>query len=324
MIDGALLSEKEIKINQKLFTMWGQSCQDIMTTVVNNTVKITECNVAPLKYDEFMTKYAGIQSVLMELTFSGAVLGAGFIILKKEDASVIIDLIIGGDGTQVIEDFGDLHISIFSETTGQLVNSLIGIITNNTDKKVNILTRETKINDLTSVPDENLVELTYKLEIEGKLQGSFLVILQTGVSKGIASILGGEEDKDEGGAQGEGEVGRDSHFPHAEGVPGLTSPAVFPQLPVDKDKSKGENLDLILDITISIQAVLGESELTIRDLIELKPGHTFELNKLAGEPVDLVINDRLVAHGEVVVIEEKFGIKVTDVLSKAQRIFNLR
>ena len=84
------------------------------------------------------------------------------------------------------------------------------------------------------------------------------------------------------------------------------------------------NLDVILDIPITIAMEIGRTRLSIRNLLQLNQGSVIELDRLAGEPMDVLVNGTLVAHGEVVVVNEKFGIRLTDVISPAERIKNLK
>ncbi|MBX9754417.1 MAG: flagellar motor switch protein FliN [Pseudomonadaceae bacterium] len=86
----------------------------------------------------------------------------------------------------------------------------------------------------------------------------------------------------------------------------------------------GPNLDVILDIPVSISMEVGNTEITIRNLLQLNQGSVIELDRLAGEPLDVLVNGTLIAHGEVVVVNEKFGIRLTDVISPSERIKKLR
>ena len=92
-------------------------------------------------------------------------------------------------------------------------------------------------------------------------------------------------------------------------------------LPVTLD---GPNLDVILDIPVSISMEVGNTDITIRNLLQLNQGSVIELDRLAGEPLDVLVNGTLIAHGEVVVVNEKFGIRLTDVISPSERIKKLR
>ena len=92
-----------------------------------------------------------------------------------------------------------------------------------------------------------------------------------------------------------------------------------------KQLTTGEtNLDVILDIPVTLSMEIGRTELPIHNLLQLNQGSVVELDRLAGEPLDVLINGTLIAHGEVVVINEKFGIRLTDVISPAERVKNLK
>ncbi len=84
------------------------------------------------------------------------------------------------------------------------------------------------------------------------------------------------------------------------------------------------NLDVILDIPVTLSMEIGRTELPIHSLLQLNQGSVVELDRLAGEPMDVLINGTLIAHGEVVVINEKFGIRLTDVISPAERVRKLK
>jgi flagellar motor switch protein FliN/FliY len=84
------------------------------------------------------------------------------------------------------------------------------------------------------------------------------------------------------------------------------------------------DLDVILDIPVTISMEVGATSISIRNLLQLNQGSVIELDRLAGEPLDVLVNGTLIAHGEVVVVNEKFGIRMTDVISPSERIKKLR
>jgi flagellar motor switch protein FliN len=90
------------------------------------------------------------------------------------------------------------------------------------------------------------------------------------------------------------------------------------------DTSHDQNLNRILDIPLVLSAQLGNTRMLIKDLLQLGPGSIVELDKLAGEPLEVLVNERLVARGEVVMVNEKFGIRLTDVISPTERVNKLR
>jgi flagellar motor switch protein FliN/FliY len=91
----------------------------------------------------------------------------------------------------------------------------------------------------------------------------------------------------------------------------------------DGDVKQSPNLDFILDISLEVSVELGRTKIPISDLLQLGQGSVIELAKLTGEPLDILINQKLVARGEVVVINDKFGVRLTDVISPAERVKQL-
>jgi len=102
------------------------------------------------------------------------------------------------------------------------------------------------------------------------------------------------------------------------------------ETPDNLNEKKGEikdegtpNLDFILDIPLKLTVELGRTKLLISDLLQLGQGSIIELNKLAGEPLEILVNDKLIARGEAVVVNEKFGVRITDILSPMDRVEKL-
>lgn len=101
------------------------------------------------------------------------------------------------------------------------------------------------------------------------------------------------------------------------------SPASFPSLDGGGAVPAPKNIDFILDIPMQVTVQVGSTKMVIRDLLQLGQGSVIELEKLAGEPMEVLVNNKLVARGEVVVVNEKFGIRLTDVISAAERVQQL-
>jgi flagellar motor switch protein FliN/FliY len=114
--------------------------------------------------------------------------------------------------------------------------------------------------------------------------------------------------------------------PHAPEMGGGASPqpASFPAMQGTDTAGPPKNIDFILDIPMSVSVYVGSTKMAIRDLLQLAQGSVIELDKLAGEPMEVMVNNKLVARGEVVVVNEKFGIRLTDVVSAAERVQQLR
>lgn len=90
------------------------------------------------------------------------------------------------------------------------------------------------------------------------------------------------------------------------------------------DHGQSRRLELLLDVPLELSVELGRTRMSIQDLLNLSPGSVVELDKIAGEPLDILINDRLIARGEAVVVNDKFGVRITDIVSPSERIARLR
>jgi flagellar motor switch protein FliN/FliY len=114
--------------------------------------------------------------------------------------------------------------------------------------------------------------------------------------KGLTSLLEGEAAANDGGKKGK----------------------------VTELKSKDRNLDLIMDIPLKVTVELGRTKMLVSELLNLGQGSVVELTKLAGEPMEVLVNDKLVARGEAVVVNEKFGVRLTDIISQTERVEQLK
>jgi flagellar motor switch protein FliN/FliY len=107
--------------------------------------------------------------------------------------------------------------------------------------------------------------------------------------------------------------------------PGPNPVPIFGQLTDQKRESEGQNeIDMILDIPVQLTVELGRTKIAIRNLLQLAQGSVVELDGLAGEPMDVLVNGCLIAQGEVVVVNEKFGIRLTDIITPAERMRRLK
>lgn len=136
-----------------------------------------------------------------------------------------------------------------------------------------------------------------------------------------ASPLGGIDMGDIGAAlaaagNGQSEVGSPTEAPGASSLGGGA--------PQQKPQQGIQSLDFILDIPLKVTVELGRSKMAIRDILQLAQGSVIELAKFAGEPLEVLVNDKLIARGEVVVVNEKFGIRLTDIISPVERIEQLK
>ena len=104
-------------------------------------------------------------------------------------------------------------------------------------------------------------------------------------------------------------------------APGVSAqPLEFQQLMPSDEIAGADNIDRLMDVTLSLSVELGRKQMQIKEILDLGPGKIIELDKLAGEPVDLLVNGKLLAKGEVVVVDENFGVRITDLINPQDRV----
>jgi len=109
----------------------------------------------------------------------------------------------------------------------------------------------------------------------------------------------------------------------AENTGGADKPGDSDPISHFGDDKKDRNLQMILDIPLKVSVELGRTRMPVKELINLAQGSVIELNKLAGEPLEVYVNDKLIARGEAVVVNEKFGVRLTDIISQSERVEQL-
>ncbi len=140
-----------------------------------------------------------------------------------------------------------------------------------------------------------------------------------------ADVIQGEQASPDASTLQNDQATTDEWADALEEAGGEASPAGLQNLQDDGIPGDEEfNLDVILDVPVVISMEIGQTKISIRNLLQLNQGSVIELDRLAGEPLDVLINGTLIAHGEVVVVNEKFGIRLTDVISPVERVKKLQ
>lgn len=129
---------------------------------------------------------------------------------------------------------------------------------------------------------------------------------------------------DEENTESVDDVWADALNEQAETEAAAADAASFNELKDESVAGSDVNLDVVLDIPVNLSMEIGRTKISIRNLLQLNQGSVVELERLAGEPMDVLVNGTLIARGEVVVVNEKFGIRLTDIISPAERVKKLR
>lgn len=240
--------------------------------------------------------------------------------VRAFDGAVIFDLLMGRDGSNPDPDVGDMQISAVNELIHQMMTAGATAMTSFSGAKISATAPSTSLVNLTSetpppLTEGRLVVLRYPFQIEGVVDSEMVQVMPLAIARGLLEQISA---KPQAGAQ-----------PAAGGAPrpvepGMPQPVQFsPLTGPSLEAAIPTGLDLIMDIPLRVTVELGGTKLKIKDVLELGRGSVIELNRLAGEPVDLLVNGKLMAKGEVVVINENFGLRITEILGRAEQLAQL-
>ena len=325
-----------------------------LSSLLGQKVDITTPNISMINRrklkEEFPHPY-----VAVEVKYTTGLIGMNLLVIKQSDAAIIADLMLGGDGLDPKPELSEIQLSAVQEAMNQMMGSAATSMSTVFNKKVDISPPSIDLMNLLedegteALPaDELLIKISFRLKIGELIDSNIMQLLPLEFGLSLVKSLIGEEDTEVAATITEEKVHQapvqqqstlqTQQAPEMPPQPQYNqhqSRTQAPQVEVQQaqfasfeapslSQNESRNLNLLLDIPLQVTVELGRTKRTVKEILELTSGSIIELDKLAGEPVDILVNNRHVAKGEVVVIDENFGVRITDILSQAERINNLR
>lgn len=367
------------------------SAATTLSVLLGHKVNITTPTVSVDTMSTIQNQYP-MPYLVVEVGYVIGINGNNILAIQASDASIIADLMMGGDGLNPQEELNEIHMSAVGEAMNQMMGTVATSLSTMFNKKIDIsppkvnlidLGAEDKITDLVN-NDEPVVKTSFRMEVDGLIDSEIMQILPLNVAKEMVSFLMG------GGAEAEvqeapapapepapapaaPEPAPVAAAPAAAAAPALqpaapqyaappqpqyaappqqpqyTAPpmgaqpvyappayannvvssgvpvqnAQFAPLTNEPVEVNAANISLIQDVPLQVTVELGRTKKSIREILEFSTGSIIELDKLAGEPVDIHVNGQLTAKGEVVVIDENFGVRITEIVSPIERVQSL-
>lgn len=353
------LSEMEIDAIGEISNISMGTAATTLSSLIGKKVAITTPRVQLTTSDQLQTDYP-LPYVIINVQYTAGLEGENLFVMKLNDAALIADLMMGGDGSNPSQELDEIHLSALSEAMNQMMGSASTSMSTIFNKKVNISPpslrvkkfHEAELHLMVDSSNEQLIQIVFEMIIEDLVDSEMMQILPLKFAKELGRNLLGDL---EGGAKDEKAEPQPAPAaapvqdipvqPESQPAPLIPSGAVPPQtsvaaaaaadyIPVQPaqfapfssvatSKDTG-NLNLILDVMLQFSVELGRTRKSIKDILDLGPGAIVELDKLAGEAVDVLINGKPVAKGEVVVIDENYGVRITEILSSAERLEKLQ
>lgn len=321
-----------------------------LSTLLNQKVEITTPTVTVIQKsmlnEEFPHPYVAI-----EVNYTEGFSASNLLVVQQTDAAVIADLMMGGDGTNADPSLSEIHLSAVQEAMNQMMGSAATSMSTVFNKKIDISPPRVELLDVKEgegtdrIPAaEMLVKVSFRLKIGELIDSNIMQLYPITFAKDLIAELTDPAQEEEpvqepqvSTPEPQQAAPQTQSAPAQQAAPPKRQAKPKPAAPVNVAPVEFEafsepqhttsqlgNLDMLMDIPLSITVELGRTQRSVKEVLELSAGSIIELDKLAGEPVDILVNKRIVAKGEVVVIDENFGVRVTDILSQSERLSNLK
>lgn len=272
--------------------------------------------------------------VCAEVEYLKGLKGSNLLLVEIPDAAIISDLMLGGDGIDPKMKLGEMELSAIGEAMNQMIGKASTAMSSMFDMRVEIAPPKTSILDLNNADqvdelfsEENkIVRIQFRLIIEGLVNSKIMLIIPYDFGREMALnlIKKGSDGREEEPLRQTAGSGPESRTVPGESSPQTVQPVQFGPIAPSSVPHGGGNLNLLLDVPLQVSVELGNTRMKIKEILDLGIGSVIELDRLAGEPVDILVNGKLIAKGEVVVIDENFGVKITDIVSPLERVNNLQ
>ncbi|MDR3236988.1 MAG: flagellar motor switch protein FliN [Spirochaetia bacterium] len=261
--------------------------------------------------------------VQVGMDYQGVLNGKNLVLFTVPDAGLISSLMMSDEtGTQV--ELTEAHLSTIQEFTNQFLSSMATQFGNKLGGGVSTTPANLSMSngpaDL-QIPLGSAIKITYDLNIEGVSAFKIFHIMDMTIATAIAPQGGGGPQQQQYGGGRQQQQQQQQQY--AGGPMTDMSAVKFPQLDTGITQSALGDISLLLDVPMTLTVELGRTSRLVQEILGLGEGSIIELDKLAGEPVDLLVNGKLIAKGEVVVIDENFGVRVTDIVSPDERLIHV-
>ena len=321
-------------------------------SLVNKKVNITTPVVSMAKWENLMEDYEK-PCVFIQIKYTSGLDGANILILREHDVKVITDLMMGGDGTNTDGELTELHLSAISEAMNQMMGSSATSLSSMLGRMVDIsppeasllnLVEQKKPSDIAPFLEGTFVKIEFRMQIEDLVDSTIMQLYPVDFARSLYQMFIGNQGMESPESEPVKAPAPEpapyippkveptpAPQPMGYGMPQMGMPQMNMQQPQQNLNIQPaqfqsfnqscaamptqENIGLIMDVPLEVTVELGRTKKSIAEILDFAPGTIIELNKIAGEPVDVLVNGKFVAKGEVVVIEESFGIRVTEIVN---------
>ena len=301
------LSSERLQKIQQVIESYVESFGETLNTITNTDVKFTLDKCGEITNEELSSIFDG-EVVKVLISPLEGIEGNFTFVWTREFTAKIADLMLAGDGTASFN--AEEHIEPAQEISSQIIGPLVAHLTSNLGTKIELNTPEVNTVEIGEILEELTSQIT--TVISGSV-GDSNFSWTFSMSETQAEVLEGisltEEEEEKKSSEDDVLAERVEFEP-------------FPNVDT-KIEGHADNINLLMDLELQVSIELGRTKLFVKNILELGQGSVIELNKLSGDPVDIFVNERKFAEGEVVVVDENFGVRITDLISPFERVKNL-
>lgn len=314
-----------------------------LSTLLQQKVEITTPVVSEVRIEALRERYP-TPHVALRVGYTEGIQGENILVLTREDAAIISDLMLGGSGENVDpESLDEIRLSAVQEAMNQMMGAAATSLSTVFSKKIDISPPLVEVFDATknqTIIDrlelwETMVLIEFNLRVGTLIDSTIVQIAPIQFGKQLVEELmkaTGEVQAAPEPVKAQPQVEAPKPQPQAQQPAQSVAPRKsMPEVAVSQaefmpfqstasQEAAPANLGLLYDVPLNVTVELGRTKKTVREVLELSQGSIIELDKLAGEPVDIYVNQQRIARGEVVVIEENFGVRVTEIIQPHERI----
>ncbi len=287
--------------------------------IVGRDVSFSLIDISQKPFEDFLKEFDG-DLVLVEIKLTEGIKGDFLIITPMSFGAKIANMMMGGLEEPPTVELDDIKLSALNETFNQIVGAGVTELSTRTKRKISIASLRVlpaRKNEQLSVifnPAEILTIATLELGINSS-KSQFFILSALLFFKSIYNTIHPKAEEKKAKPEEKVKV-QPVQFQSFEAPK---------QQPVSAEPSEvSGKLELLWDVPLKVVVELGRARMTLKQVLELGVGSLIELDKLTGEPVDILVNGRLIARGEVVVIDESFGVRITEIVSPRQRLYSVR
>lgn len=331
-------------------------------SLVNRKVNITTPTVSIANWKNFIDEQEK-PCVFIQIKYTEGLDGANILIMRERDVKVITDLMMGGDGSNIDGELGELHLSAISEAMNQMMGSSATSLSSMLGRMIDISPPEASLvnilenkngADIAPFLAGDFVKIEFRMQIEDLVDSTIMQLYPIDFAKSLYKIFM-EQQMGTSAAPAQPDPApqpqsvpapqpQSDPAPQPQPQPYVPPKAEMPQMQqampqmqmqqmpqmqqaniqpaqfqafntqMPQQMASQENIGLIMDVPLEVTVELGRTKKSIAEILDFTPGTIIELDKIAGEPIDVLVNGKFVAKGEVVVIEESFGIRVTEII----------